>query len=663
MNKRDFEGYEALKKQIEEYNKAYYIEDSPVVDDAVYDELVRKLALLENQFPELTSVDSPINRVGGGLGEGFAIVKHDPPLLSLNNIFSLDDLNDFHNRCLKQLNNKPITYSAELKFDGLAIEIIYINGELSSASTRGDGVTGEDVTSNILAIRSLTKNLNCSDITYLSVRGEVFMKHGEFERINAERELNNEKLFANPRNAAAGSLRQLDPEITASRELAVSLYGVGRIDGGKVNSQEKLYEFLEECNLPVSTYRMVGTLDEVTEFYNYWQEHRYTLDFDIDGVVIKINDYADRDIMGITSKAPRWAMAWKFPAREAITVINSVDFQVGRTGVITPVANLTPINIGGVLVKRATLHNFEEVKRLGVHVNDTVKIIRAGDVIPKIIEVVENKNAKNISEIIPPMSCPSCGGKLDKEEIFLRCNNPACVAQELERLKFLVSKDGLDIEFFGPELVARLYNNGILKSMGNLFALTKDDLLKMDRMGEKLADKILLSIAERKKMTLSVLLRGLGIKNVGEHIASVLAEHFGALENLMAASVDELQQIMEIGPKVAEGVFLYFHSPLWSELHESLLQAGVIIEDEKVELKNNEFISSKTFVFTGALARMSRDEAEALVKSYGGKASGSVSKKTDYVVAGENAGSKLDKARELGVNVISEDEFLSHIKE
>ncbi len=652
--------YGELVELLEKYNHYYYDLNRPVVDDAEYDDRMRELVEIERAHPEIKRTDSPSARVGGGISSTFAEVRHDPPMQSLGNILEESEFDDFHARCAKFIDpDEREPYSAELKFDGLAVEIAYEKGRFALGSTRGNGESGEDVSANIATIRRLPRTIEgVKEIPRLTVRGEVFLRHDEFDRINAERAAAGEQPFANPRNAAAGSLRQLDPRVTASRELDLVLYGIGRMEGGEAPaSQAGMLALFEKLGLPASPHVAFGDLDAIREFYRYWKENRHTLNFDIDGVVVKINRFEPRERMGSTSKVPRWAAAWKFPAREAVTVLSSVDLQVGRTGVITPVANLHPINIGGVLVKRATLHNFDEIRRLGLKLGDSVKVIRAGDVIPKVTEVLTERRPGDAKEIPLPGSCPSCGSALVKEDIFLRCVNDSCVAKRLEALKYFVSKDAMDIEFFGPELVQRLYDAGRLRTVADIFTLAMKDLVALDRMGEKLAEKILASIDARREIPLSMLLRSLGIRNVGDHVAKVIARAVKKLPRLMDITHEELMEIHEVGPGVADSITAFFGDASTRSLLGSLAGAGVTIRDEPVQDEARDQVKGKTFVVTGTLARYSRDEVESLIERYGGRAAGSVSKKTDYVIAGESAGSKLEKARTLGVRVIDEDEF------
>lgn len=658
INKRYTELIELLKK----YNYHYYNLNKPLVDDAAYDSLMNELIDIEKKYPDIKISDSPSVQVGGFASDTFSEVTHTPPMLSLGNIFTPEDLTDFDARCRKNLKyNNPIEYCAELKFDGLAVEAIYKEGKYIQGSTRGNGISGEDITANLATIKHLPLSLEGNNIPeYLSVRGEVFMRHSEFEKLNIIRKNNDEQLFANPRNAAAGSLRQLNPSVTAERDLDIILYATGNIISvNNINNHNEMYDYLKRFKLPVSEYTISGNIHDISEYYQHWIEKRYELDFDIDGIVIKVSDFKQREILGYTSKAPRWAAAWKFPAQEAVTVVESIDLQVGRTGIITPVANLRPINIGGVLVKRATLHNFDEIKRLDLMTGDTVRIKRAGDVIPKIINIDIDKRKSDALPVAIPELCPSCSNKLIYEEIYIRCINPECLAKRLESLKYFVSKDAMDIEYFGPELIIRLYEAGIIKSAPDIFKIKKEDLLKVERMGDKLAEKIITSIEKRKSISLSHLLKSLGIRNVGEYIARVLAKAARSLDNLRAMDKEELIKIHEIGEEVAQSVFQFLHEEPGLSILNDILNSGVIINNEKInELELDQF-KNKTFVFTGTLKLFTRDKAGEIVEKYGGRVSGSVSKKTDYLVAGEASGSKLTRAESLGIKILTEEDFIS----
>ncbi|HNX59983.1 MAG TPA: NAD-dependent DNA ligase LigA, partial [Spirochaetota bacterium] len=570
-----------LVSEYNEYNRQYYDMDSPAVDDATYDALVLKIREIEESNPEIAEKGSALSRVGGSVSEKFSPVRHDPPMLSLANIFDENDLDDFCLRTAKVTGVNDLMYSAELKYDGLAVEVVYEKGRLIQASTRGDGSTGEDITENIRMIKSLPHELGGKNIPdYLSVRGEVYMNHVELEKINNEREKNGETLFANTRNAAAGSLRQLDPEIVKNRNLSIVLYGMGKVSGITIKSQKELMDRFVEWGIPNPPHIAFGDRNDVAEFYRYWNENRYTLGFDIDGVVLKINDLSIRESAGFTSKAPRGAVAWKFPAREAITELMSVEASLGRTGVITPVANLSPINIGGVLVKRATLHNYREIERLNVMIGDHVKVIRAGDVIPKIVESMIDKRTGKETKIIVPDKCPSCGSDLIQEDIFLRCGNSSCEGKKYERLLYFVSKDGMDIEYFGPELVRRLYDANKISAPADIFAVKKEDLLELERMGDILAEKIIASIDARREVELFRFIRSLGIRNVGDHVAKILSRSFGSYNRLKNASTEELQSVHEIGPGGAESIRNFFDDAEQVMAAEKMFSYGVKVKEE-----------------------------------------------------------------------------------
>ena len=654
--------YNRLCDLLLKYSHHYYILDQPLVSDAKYDSLYQKFLRIEEEVkkdqPNLVRSDSPSSQVGAQLDEKGSKVAHEPPMLSLDNIFSKDDLIDFNKRCLKKLGvrGEKIEYSVELKFDGLAVEIAFRDKVLFLGSTRGDGFTGENITNNVKTIKDIPKKI-ISNSKNVTIRGEVYMTQSEFERLNKLRQKKGEEPFANPRNAAAGSLRLLDSDLVKARELKVNFYGLGQVpEELNVNNQIDLFNFFEKNKIPFSKHFVIGGLEEINNFYHYWIVNRHKLDFDIDGVVIKVNDFGARDEIGYNLKAPKWAVAWKFPAEEAITTLQGVDYQVGRTGIITPVANLEPVNIGGVLVKRATLHNFKEVARLGVKIGDQVKVIRAGDVIPKITMVY--KASRKGELIVPPEKCPYCNSLLAKEDIFYRCLNLNCTATQLEKLKFFVSKGGLDLEFFGPELILRLYQTGKLKDLADFYKLKISDLLNLDRMGEKLADKIIHSIEQKKEISLSLFLKILGLRNVGAYAARIVAQNFISLDVLKGASIEQLSSLRGIGPEVSKSIFNFFNDPRTKDFIDRLISLGVKIKDEQ-PLTEKSPLAGKKFVFTGKLDEISRLEARKSVEKLGGRSSETVSSKIDYLVIGEKAGSKLAKAKKLGVKVITEAEFLA----
>ncbi|MDY6934351.1 MAG: NAD-dependent DNA ligase LigA [Spirochaetota bacterium] len=662
IKKRYYEIIELIKRA--DYH--YYNLNQPLMEDSTYDSLIIELIDIERKHPSLKLEESPTGKVGGVVSKTFSEVNHDPPMLSLGNIFTEEDLSNFDRRCLKNIDaDDELLYCAELKFDGLAVEVIYEDGRFNTGATRGDGLVGEDVTANIATIGNMPLELSGHEIPdFLSVRGEVLMRHREFERLNRIREDNGESPFANPRNAASGSLRQIDSRISEGRQLEIVFYSIGKVVSNRsIVDQMQMYDYLTNLGLPVSEHIEYGNIGKIKKFYEYWLVNRYRLDFDIDGVVIKVIDFNIRDRLGATNKAPRWATAWKFPAKEAITVIESVDWQIGRTGLITPVANLRPINIGGVLVKRASLHNYNEVMRLDLRIGDSVRIKRAGDVIPKVIEAIREERPPDAGNINPPKRCPSCNTGLVKEDIFIRCINSQCIAKRLETLKFFVSKNGMDIESFGPELVIRLYNAEKLETIADIYRITKDDLLQLERMGDKLADKVISSIDSRRTIILSHFLRSLGIRNVGDHLSRVVARAVGGLNKLYVMEIDELILIDGIGPEVAESIYEFFHNESSLRIIKDILDAGVIVHDELVKESVLDEIRDRTFVFTGTLQGLTRKEAEEIVQKSGGRVTGTISKKTDYLVAGDLPGIKYEKAQGLGIKIIQEDEFVMMIGE
>ena len=656
---------QALRDQIAAHNIAYYVRDEPAVSDAEYDALMQELVRIEGAFPELVSADSPTQRVGAAPASAFGSVMHRKPMLSLGNAFNADDLREFDKRAKRTLGmsdlTTPIEYVCELKLDGLAVSLTYENGVFVQGATRGDGATGENITQNLRTVRGLPLKLqgtNCPE--RIEIRGEVFLNHAEFARINGEREATGEATFANPRNAAAGSLRQLDSSKTASRRLQIYLYAIGESVGYAPGSQTDLLKQLREWGLPVNPHATVcADIEGVVGFVAEWDAKKNAVPYDTDGVVVKVNDYALQAELGQVSRAPRWAIAYKYPAMQVETVVEDIVVQVGRTGSLNPLAILKPVAVGGVIVSRATLHNQDEIDRKNVRIGDTVIVQRAGEVIPEIVRSIEEKRPENSERFVLPAVCPSCGTEAVRPdgEAVLRCPNAkGCPAQLQTRLEHFVSRNALDIAGLGERHIAQLIEAGLIKDAADLFTLQKDDLLPLERMGDKLADNILAAIAERKNTTLSRLLLGLGIRHVGERSSGILAGHFGTLDKIAVASADDMDKIHEIGLTTAESVSAFFGLPETSELLAKLKSAGVEAAGDD-NAPQSDFLAGKTFVFTGSLTRFTREDAEAMVKRLGGRASGSVSKATSYLVAGDKAGSKLDKAQTLKVPVLTEDEF------
>ena len=658
------ESAKTLRDQIRRHNAAYYVHDSPTVSDTEYDVLMQELQELETAFPELVSSDSPTQRVGATPAAAFGAVAHRRPMLSLANAFSADDLRAFDGRAKRTLglsSEEKIAYICELKLDGLAVSLTYENGIFVQGATRGDGATGEDITTNLRTVASLPLRLQGTNPPPLiEIRGEVFLTHAEFQRINAQREISGEPTFANPRNAAAGSLRQLDSSITAQRKLKIYLYAMGESRGFEPTSQDALLDQYQSWGLPVNPQRRVcPDIDAVVEYVDSWSTLKNTLPYDTDGVVVKANDYSLQRELGQVARAPRWAIAYKYPALQVETVLEDIVVQVGRTGAITPTAILAPVSVGGVTVGRATLHNGDEIERKDVRIGDTVIIQRAGEVIPEIVRVVVEKRPEGSTPYQLPTECPSCATLLVRPdgEAVTRCpNHRGCPAQLQTRFEHFVSRNALDIAGLGERHIAQLIAAGLVTDPADLFTLKKESLLPLERMGDKLADNILAGVKERKHTTLSRLIFAFGMRHVGERAASVLSRHFGNLQKLAEASADDMDKIHDIGRTTAESVAAFFALDENQEMLRKLAAAGVTAQGDESAPVSDHF-AGKNFVFTGTLTQRTREDAESLVRKLGGRASGSVSKQTTYVVAGEAAGTKLAKAQTLGVPVLTEDEF------
>lgn len=657
---------ESLRSEIRHHNYLYHVLDDPEIPDAEYDRLVRELTALETRYPELITHDSPTQRVGAEPIKAFGTVEHAVPMLSLENAFSEDELRDFHRRITERLHiddaNDELEYSAEPKLDGAAVSMLYQKGQLVQAATRGDGTTGEDITHNIRTIGSVPlKLIGKGYPSTLEIRGEVFMPRAGFETFNELARQKGEKTFVNPRNAAAGSLRQLDPRLTAERPLDMYAYSVGQVVGGPLaNRHSAILDQLMQWGLKICPEReVVKGIKGCLDFYQYIGKRRDTLSYDIDGVVYKVDrlDYQER--LGFVSRAPRWAIAHKFPAQEELTTVRDIEFQVGRTGAVTPVARLEPIFVGGVTVSNATLHNMDELHRKDVRVGDTVIVRRAGDVIPEVVRVIKKAGARRKSKVKTPTKCPVCGSKVVriKDEAVARCTGGLfCAAQRSEALKHFVSRRALDIEGLGSKLIDQLVAIGYLKTPADIFNLDRGELIEMERMGEKSADKLLGSIEESKATTLSRFLYGLGIREVGEATASALAAFYGQLEAIMGAGEEDLQKVPDIGPVVASRIQAFFSESHNLEVIQRLRNSGVHWKDSKPAATGADGpLAGKTFVLTGTLASMSRDEAKDRIQARGGKVTSNVSKKTDFVIFGDNPGSKLKKAQKLAIVTIDQD--------
>ena len=658
-----------LRQDLRRYEYEYHVLDNPTIPDAEYDRLFHQLKALEAAHPELITADSPTQRVGAKPLSGFAQIRHEIPMLSLDNAFSDEEFYAFVKRIEDRLIHlpEPLTFCCEPKLDGLAVSILYVNGVLTQAATRGDGTTGEDITANIRTIRNIPLQLLMDNPpARLEVRGEVFMPHEGFERLNQQALEKGEKTFANPRNAAAGSLRQLDPKITSKRPLVLNAYGIGIAEGVDLpNTHYDRLQWLKSIGIPVNPeIRLCNGTDEVLDFYRDIQNKRSSLGYDIDGTVLKINDIALQEKLGFISKAPRWAIAYKFPAQEELTRLNDVEFQVGRTGAITPVAKLEPVFVAGVTVSNATLHNGDEIERLNIAIGDTVVIRRAGDVIPQIIGVLHDRRPADARPIIFPKTCPVCDSAIVRieGEAVARCTGGLfCAAQRKEALKHFVSRKAMDIDGVGGKLIEQLVDRELIHTPADLFKLDLTTLTRLERMGAKSAENALASLEKAKNTTLARFIFALGIREVGEATALNLANHFKTLEALQNADLEALQQVPDVGEVVANRILAFWHEPHNVAVVNDLIQQGVHWDDVEVKEVGENLFKGKTVVLTGTLTQMGRNEAKALLQDMGAKVSGSVSAKTDFVIAGDAAGSKLTKAQELGVAVLTEEEFLAQI--
>ncbi len=650
-----------IRKELNRHNYLYYLLDDPEISDAEYDRMMRELVDLEERFPELITPDSPTQRVGARPLEKFTTIEHTIPMLSLENGFDKDEIRAFDHRVKKLLGtDATITYTAEPKMDGTAVELIYEKGLLARASTRGDGFTGEDITANVRTIRTVPLVL-LSDPSFpipgrMEVRGEVFIGLSGFRSLNRQRLEREETPFANPRNAAAGSLRQLDPRITARRPLEMFCYGVGVVEGADFNTHWEALRILKRLGLRINPLaRICRGIESAVEYYREIESERNELPYEIDGVVIKVDDLGLQRRLGKKSRSPRWAIAYKFAPTQESTSVVSIEVQVGRTGVLTPVANLAPVSVGGVVVSRATLHNEDEIAKKDIRRGDTVLVQRAGDVIPEVVKVIESKRTGGEVRFRMPDSCPVCGSEVVRlsGEVARRCINTSCRAQVKERIKHFASKNALDVDGLGDKLVKQLVEKGLVGSYADLFALKRDMICGLERMAEKSADNLLAAMEKSKKTTLDRFVYALGIRYVGQHLANVLARHFGSLERLIGANEEGLLDLKEVGPQVAGSVVAFFGNPENRRNIERLLASGVM--PEAMPVLHEPTLVGMTFVLTGTLSSLTRAQAKAQIERLGGKAAGTVSSRTSYVVAGENPGSKLDKARNLGVEIIDEE--------
>lgn len=659
---------EELAQLIEHHNYLYYVAAKPEISDKEFDQLLAELNKIEEEHPELATPDSPTQRIGGQPIEGFVTVEHRAPMLSIDNTYSSDELREFDRRAHKQLRDEEVVYVVELKIDGVAMSLTYKDGQLALGATRGDGYRGDDVTHNLRTIRELPLRLRSKKPpSLLEVRGEVYMQRADLVKLNRQRQEAGLEPYANTRNTTAGSLKLLDPKLAAQRRLRFYAYGLGAVQGVEVGSQLKMLDMLRECGFPVNEHiRDFESIEQVIEYGNTWAERRAELPYDTDGLVIKINDFEQRGRLGYTSKAPRWAVAYKFAAEQALTRLRAIEVFVGKTGALTPVAMLDPVQLAGTTVKRASLHNADEIARKDIRIGDMVVVEKAGEIIPYIVRAEHSARTGAEKAFHFPAKCPVCGApvKRDQKGAFYRCTGAECVARLKRQLRYYAQRNAMDIEGMGTEIVEQLVDSGLVRSIPDIYRLRLEQLVELERMGKKSAQNLLDGIEVSKDRGLARVLTGLAIPHVGDHVAELLAEEFGNIDDLAQASAERLSQISGIGDVLAESVHAFFHSPGGKRIVNEFRSLGVkLTEPRKRTPQQAGAITGKTFVVTGTLERYSRMEIEDLIKRLGGKVTGSVSKKTDYVVAGENPGSKLDKARQVGVTVLSEAEFEKLSKE
>lgn len=664
------ERLDALKTEIAYHDKQYYVLDAPEISDYQYDQLMRELLEIEAIYPSLVRSDSPSQRVGGEALKQFESYTHRTPLLSLMNAYGTDELREFHQRVLHDLDTDTVEYAVEYKIDGLSIALYYENGVLQNGVTRGDGITGEDVTANVRTVKNIPLRLH-NNLPVLEARGEVYLPKASFEKINQQREANGESLFANCRNAAAGSIRQLDPKITAERDLRAFIYTMMHVEGVNPETHSACVNLLKDAGFTVMEPFISTDIDAICDYCVYWGEHRHDLPFDIDGMVIKINDLAQQNTLGNRAKNPRWAIAYKFPPEQGVTRIQEITVQVGRTGAVTPVANLEPIFLSGSTISRATLHNADFIAEKEIKVGDFVVIQKAGEVIPEVVSVVKEKRDGTEKEFVFPGVCPACGAPLirvDGEAAYRCSDTMTCPAQVREGIIHFASRDAMNIEGLGPAVITQLLEHGIIANAADLYDMQKNALLQLDRMGKKSVDNLLNSIEASKQRNLAQVIFALGIRLVGQNVAKVLARNFDSIDALKEADMEQLVAIDEVGPKIAESIIDYFGNGRHDIFLQKLSAAGVQLHQEPITekqenaaMRKKEF-AGKTFVLTGTLPTLDRRTASTMIEQAGGKTSGSVSKKTDYVLAGENAGSKLEKAQDLGISIIDEETFLQMLQ-
>ncbi len=653
---------ESLKKEIKHHDKLYYTQNRPAIADSEYDTLMKKLQALEKKHPELITPDSPTQRVGGSPIEGFKTVKHISPMLSMDNTYSADEIREFDKRVKKNLPGEKIEYVVELKIDGASVSLLYKNGRLITGSTRGDGTTGDDVTHNLKTIKSIPLSLHVSGKNLprsMEVRGEAYLSHKVFEELNKAAKKNDENPFANPRNAAAGSLKLLDPRIVAKRRLDIFIFSLGHSEGASFKTQFEALEFLKEAGFRVSPHiKKFQDIASTIDYCDKWEKKKKELNYDIDGMVLKVNSLKQQKALGATTKAPRWMIAYKFPAERVSTKLKDIIVQVGRTGTLTPVAVLKPVHVSGSTVSRSTLHNFDEIERLDVKIGDTVLIEKSGEIIPKVVKVLKEKRTGKEKYFKPPTKCPACGQKAVKDAggVALRCDNISCPAQVKESILHFASRNAMDIEGLGTAIVEQLVDKGMIKDYGDIYGLKLEAVEKLERFAKKSAQNLIGSIEKSKHNDLPRLIFGLGIRHVGVHAAWILSQKFGSIVNIAKQSAEDLTKIHEIGDVMAGSIRNFFKNKQNLKVLEKLKDSGVLMTSGKKPVKGSS-LEGRTIVVTGSLTEFTRNEAETIIRRLGGNAASSVSRNTDFVVAGENPGSKLENAKKFGVKVINESEF------
>jgi len=662
MNETEKEEVALLRNKIHRHDYLYYVKDSPEIPDREYDSLYHRLKELEGKYPECVTADSPTQRVGGKVDERFRKVVHPVPMLSLDNTFNVDEVRAFHQRVVKALpdiEESSIEYVVELKFDGLAVALTYENGKLVRGATRGDGVQGEDVTANLKTIRSIPLEISAEPFKKIEVRGEVYMPRKEFQRLNVLREEVGESPFVNPRNAAAGALRVLDPAVTDSRKLSVFIYSVGFLDNNICETHSELQKNLASLRFPVNEHnRWCSNFEKTLALIEEWRTKKNDLDYEVDGLVIQLNSLAYRKRLGNTSKFPRWAVAYKYEAEQAETEVLEIACQVGRTGSITPVANLEPVFVSGSTVSRATLHNEDEIRKKDIRVGDRVVIEKAGEIIPKVVRVVDLRSKRNKPFKMPTL-CPECQTRIFRPEgeAAWRCVNAACPAQLKERLKHFASRKAMDIDHMGPAVIDQLVESGRVKNFSDLYTLKQEEVVGLERLAEKSAKNLIDAIEKSKSAGLARLLFGLGVRHVGQRAASILAETFRSIKVLKETSFEDMESVMEIGPVIAESLKSFLDQEANMRDIENLSNSGIVVEDPEAARKEVGVLAGKQFVLTGTLSKFSRDEAKKKIESLGGRVTSAVSTKTDYIVVGKDAGSKLTKAKKIEITVLDEKEF------